>query len=207
MTDRRQFAPATERNRTPILETLKAWLPESGTVLEVASGSGEHAVFLAPNVKPLKWQPSNFDPEQVNSVTDWIAHSPSENLLPPVRLDVTAAVWPVEAADYMDHPITAIFNANMIHISPWRTAEGLMAGAGRILSEGGRLYLYGPFKIDGEHTAASNIKFEAWLKSLDPEFGVRDIEAVRTEAAKHNLLHKATKPMPANNFMHMFEKA
>ncbi|MBO0332969.1 DUF938 domain-containing protein [Sneathiella sp. CAU 1612] len=204
--DRRQFAPATERNREPIFDALKGWLPSLGTVLEIASGSGEHAVFFAPKVKPLKWQPSNFDREQIDSVTDWRAYKPSDNLLPPVKLDVTGKKWPVESETYENLPITAIFNANMIHISPWQTCEGLMAGAGRILPTGGRLFLYGPFKFNGRHTAASNEKFESWLKSLDPGYGVRDVEAVLKEASKNDLRHLLARPMPANNFLHLFEK-
>ncbi|MCC3304184.1 DUF938 domain-containing protein [Sneathiella sp. HT1-7] len=206
MMDRRQFAPATERNREPILDTLKDWLPGDGTVLEIASGSGEHAVFFAPAVKPLKWQTSNFDREQLDSVTDWLAHKPSDNLLPPVMLDVTQTEWSIEAADYSLKPITAIFNANMIHISPWQTCEGLMAGASRILPAGGRLFLYGPFKFNGQHTAPSNKKFEEWLKSLDPEYGIRNIEDVREEAVKNGIRHIIARPMPANNFFHLFEK-
>ena len=131
MTDRRQFAPATERNREPILAVLKGWLPEDGTILEIAIGSGEHAVYFAPEIKPLNWQTSNYDQDQIDSVTDWLAHSPSDNLLPPIHLDVTENLWPVEAPGYQDGPITGIFNANMIHISTWQTCEGLMAGAGR----------------------------------------------------------------------------
>lgn len=204
--DRRQFAPATERNREPILETLKGWLPAAGTILEIASGSGEHAVFFAPKVKPLKWQPSNLDREQIDSVTDWLAYKPSDNLLPPVKLDVTDTEWPVESVEYKNAPISAIFNANMIHISPWRTCEGLMAGAGRVLPSGGRLFLYGPFKFNGEHTSASNEKFEGWLKSLNPGYGVRDIEAVLAEATSNGLQHIVARPMPANNYFHLFEK-
>lgn len=207
MTDRRQFAPATERNRNPILNVLKDWLPEAGTVLEIASGTGEHAVFFAPRITPVKWQPSNREIDQMESVTDWIAHSPSENLLPPVTLDVTEPLWPVEEAHYNGAPITAIFNANMIHISPWRTCEGLMAGAGRILPKGGRLFLYGPFKYDGEHTSRSNEEFDGWLKARDGEFGVRDIRDVMDEASKNGIRHLIARPMPANNFLHLFEKA
>lgn len=207
MTDRRQFAPATERNREPILNSLKGWLPTEGTVLEIASGSGEHAVFFAPEVKPLQWQPSNLDQAQLDSVTDWLTHKPSDNLLSPVRLDVTESKWPVELDEYENISISAIFNANMIHISPWETCEGLMAGAGRILPSGGRLFLYGPFKFKGRHTAASNEKFEEWLKSLDPGFGVRDVEAVIEEASKNGLRHLLARPMPANNYFHLFEKS
>ena len=181
MTDRRQFAPATERNRGPILSILKDHLPDTGTVLEIASGSGEHAVFFAPALRPLNWQPSNYDPEQLDSVEDWLVHQPSDNLLPAISLDVTKSVWPVETSDYGGGPITAIFNANMIHISPWQACEG-------------------------QHTAPSNEKFETWLKSLDPDFAVRDIEVVCDEARKNGLEHMADHSMPANNYIHIFKK-
>ncbi|MAL79463.1 MAG: SAM-dependent methyltransferase [Sneathiella sp.] len=207
MTDRRQFAPAAERNREPILRVLKDWLPQQGTVLEVASGSGEHAIYFAPRLTPLLWQSSNYEQEQMDSVSDWIAHAPADNLLPPLWLDVTEAQWPVEEEAYEDKPVTAIFNANMIHISPWATTAGLMAGAGRILPAGGRLILYGPFKINGEHTANSNREFDGWLKARDAGYGVRDIRDVITEARKNGLQHLVARPMPANNFMHLFEKA
>ena len=206
MTDRRQFAPATERNRGPILSILKDHLPDTGTVLEIASGSGEHAVFFAPALRPLNWQPSNYDPEQLDSVEDWLVHQPSDNLLPPVSLDVTKPVWPVETSDYGGGRITAIFNANMIHISPWQACEGLMAGAKRVLPVGGQLFLYGPFKENGQYTAPSNAKFETWLKSLDPDFAVRDIEVVCDEARKNGLEHMADHSMPANNYIHIFKK-
>ncbi|WP_334130328.1 DUF938 domain-containing protein [Sneathiella sp.] len=207
MTDRRQFAPATERNREPILKALQAWLPKQGTVLEIASGSGEHAIYLAPRLKPLLWQPSNVDPIQIESVTDWIAHSPADNLLSPLHLDATASHWPVEASSYENRPVAAIFNANMIHISPWEVTLGLMAGAGRILPPGGRLILYGPFMFNGAHTAASNEEFDRWLKSQNPAYGVRDIRDVMREAAGRGLHHLLARPMPANNFIHLFEKA
>lgn len=207
MTDRRQFAPATERNRVPILAVLESWLPPGGTVLEIASGSGEHAVYFAPHLRPRFWQPSDIDPDHLASISDWIAHCPSDNLLPPLRLDVTAAEWPVENASYKGGPISALFNANMIHISPWATTVGLMAGAGRILPRGGRLILYGPFMFGGTHTAESNAEFDRRLKALDPSYGVRDIHAVAEEAARHGLQHLIARRMPANNFIHLFEKA
>ncbi|MCF8467600.1 MAG: DUF938 domain-containing protein [Sneathiella sp.] len=206
MTDRRQYAPATARNREPILAALRSHLPTSGTVLEIASGTGEHAVFFAPNIAPLKWQPSNVDNDQLKSVTDWIRHCPAENLLPPLQLDAADESWPVEAADYAGGPINAIFNANMIHISPWYVCKGLLSGAGRILPPGGKLFLYGPFKLEGNHTAPSNSEFEFRLKSMDLAFAIRDLEDVATEGAKQGLQHRSALSMPANNFLQIFEK-
>jgi len=204
--DRRQFSPSSERNREPILAALLKRLPIPGTILEIASGSGEHAVHFAPNLTDHKWQASNYDQEQLDSVTDWIAHSPSLNLLMPMKLNATAEIWPVELPEYAALPITGIFNANMVHISPWPVCQGLLAGAGRVLQARGRLILYGPFKIDGSHTAETNADFDVWLKSKNPEFAIRDLEELVDEAAKHRLVHLEAVPMPANNFLQVFEK-
>lgn len=204
--DRRQYSPSSERNKDPILDVLKSRLPAPGTILEIASGSGEHAVHFAPQLPKYTWQPSNYEQDQLDSVMDWVLHVPSDNLCSPVLLDATAAIWPVEKPDYKAPKITGIFNANMIHISPWAVCEGLMAGTGRILEPGGRLYLYGPYKIDGQHTAPSNVKFEHWLKSKSPEFEVRDQQQVIDEARKNGLKHIEAVAMPANNFLQIFEK-
>ncbi|USG60978.1 class I SAM-dependent methyltransferase [Sneathiella marina] len=203
--DRRQYSASAARNRDPILGILKDHLPESGTVLEVASGSGEHAVHFAPHFPNLNWQATNYDTTQLNSVIDWIAHSPSGNLLPPLKLDATATIWPIEADGYTAMPITAIFNVNMIHISPWCVCEGLMAGAGRILQKGGRLFIYGPFKIDGKHTAPTNEQFDEWLRADNADYGIRDQRNVIAEAEKNGLVHMQAISMPANNFLQIFE--
>ncbi|GLQ05367.1 DUF938 domain-containing protein [Sneathiella chinensis] len=204
--DNRIFAPATARNREPILETLKPRLPETGTLLEIASGSGEHAFFMAPQLPHLYWQPSNLDAAQNDSVLAWRDLAGADNLLAPLVLDAAAPVWPVEAASYEHAPIRVIFNANMIHISPWAVCQGLMAGAGRLLDRGGMLFLYGPYKVGGTHTADSNIQFEHWLQAQDPRFGVRDIDAVAAEADRHRLELTESCPMPSNNFLQVFVK-
>lgn len=194
----KRHAPAASRNRDPILAVLRQWLPEAGLVLEIASGTGEHAAYFAPRFPGLVWQPSDVAPENLASVAAWVAESGADNLRPPLRLDVTAP-WPVARVD-------AVFNANMIHISPWATAEGLMRGAGRHLAAGGVLLLYGPFRIGGAHVADSNAAFDQSLRAQDPRWGVRDLEDVVALAAANGLDHAATVEMPANNRTIVFRK-
>ncbi|MEH6527641.1 MAG: DUF938 domain-containing protein [Sneathiella sp.] len=203
--DRRQYSASAMRNRDPILDVLKTHLPTSGTVLEIASGSGEHAVHFAPQFPNLNWQATNYEDTQLDSVIDWIAHLPSGNLLPPLKLDATASVWPIESAGYPARPVTAVFNVNTIHISPWRVCEGLMAGTGRTLEKGGRLFIYGPFKVEGQHTAATNKDFDVWLRAENADYGIRDQGAVVAEAKKNGLTHLIAIPMPANNFIQIFD--
>ncbi len=211
----RQHAPATERNREPILEVLLRVLPPWGTILEVSSGTGEHAAFFAPRLSPRKWLPSDPNPQARASIASWRTHSPSDNLYPPLDLDVRAPVWPVEAAtlpewlnrsDFDASPLVAIANINMIHIAPWSACLGLMAGAGRLLPPGGILYLYGPFKQGGEHTSPSNLAFDEALRSQDPDWGVRDLEDVVAAASTQYLTMLETYKMPANNLSVVFQK-
>lgn len=206
MADKRQFSEACERNKQAIYEKIRPFMLKQETLLEVASGTGQHAVFMAALFPDLKWQPSNLDRRQVESVEEWMKASPSPNILPPVQLDACQNCWPVEQDDYAGGEITAIFNANMIHISPWEVCLGLMAGAGRILPPKGQLILYGPYKVNGRHTASSNQKFENWLKSKNPDFGVRDIGEVVVVAEQNGLDHRESYEMPANNFLQLFEK-
>ncbi len=203
--DRRIFAPATARNREAIRDCLTARLPDTGTLLEIASGSGEHGHFLTPIVN-LNWQPTNLLEEQIQSVEAWRAHEERPNFLPCLKLDAMADVWPVEEKGYAYHPITTVFNANMIHIAPWGVCEGLMRGAGRILKDGGQLFLYGPFRMNGEHTAPSNAEFERWLTDQNPDFGIRDIADVEKEGKRNGLKLIESCPMPANNFIQVFQK-
>lgn len=191
MTDRRRFAPASERNREPIREVLAQELPDAGDVLEIASGTGMHAVWFARAFPGVRWQPTDLNEAALESIEAWRTHEGLENLLTPLRLDVTAP-WPVERAD-------AIFNANMIHISPFACTEALLEGAGRVLSPGGPLCLYGPFKVDGAHTAESNARFDESLRSRDPSWGVRDLETIVALAEKNGLALSARHAMPANN--------
>ncbi|MEH2364503.1 DUF938 domain-containing protein [Nostoc sp.] len=208
--DARQYAPATQRNSEPIIEVLLQVLPKSGTILEIASGTGEHAVFFAPKLSPRSWLPTDVNPQLRASITAWAEHFGYSNLYPPLELDVRQAVWAVEnrVFDWLNRePIVAIVNINMIHISPWSACLGLMAGAGRILPAGGILYLYGPFKQGGEHTAASNAAFDESLRAQNPEWGVRNLDDVVAVASAQNLTFKQTYQMPANNLSVVFERS
>jgi hypothetical protein len=203
----RQYAPATERNREPILEILLQVLPSSGTILEIASGTGEHAVFFASRLSPRWWLPTDANLELRASIIAWTEHNLCNNVYAPLELDVREPVWPVEKGWLDREPIVAIVNINMIHISPWSACLGLMAGAGRILKAGGILYLYGPFKQGGEHTAESNAAFDEYLRSQNQEWGVRDLDDVVAAAKAENLILKQTYQMPANNLSVVFQRS
>jgi hypothetical protein len=214
-TDDRQYAPATQRNREVILEVLRTVLPPIGTVLEISSGTGEHAVFFAPQLQPRQWLPSDPNPVARASIAAWQNHSPAENLHPAIALDVCDPVWTVEQPtiatlvpklDLQQHPIAAIVNINMIHIAPWSACLGLMAGAGRLLPTDGILYLYGPFKRNGQHTSASNEAFDHSLRIQNPEWGVRDLEQVVAIAQEQELSLSQILTMPANNLSVIFQK-
>lgn len=198
--DARQYAPATERNREPILAVLREVLPPKGTILEVSSGSGEHAVFFAPRLAPRKWLPSDPNPIARASIAAWRQYCPAENLYPPIALDVCDSSWAVE------EEISAIANINMIHIAPWAACLGLMAGARRILPLGGILYLYGPFKQGGKHTAPSNAAFDESLRVQNPQWGIRDLEEVVAVAQSESFSLVKTVAMPANNLSVIFQK-
>jgi SAM-dependent methyltransferase len=200
VTDLRRRAPAVSRNRQPILDVLARVLPARGTVLEIASGTGEHVVFFAAALPSLVWQPSERDDEAFGSVVAWTEAEALANVRAPIRLDVTAHPWPVETVD-------AIVNANMIHIAPWEACVGLMRGAGRHLAPGAVLVLYGPYRIGGQHTAASNAAFDADLRRRDPTWGVRDLEAVVETARVHGLALQERVAMPANNQTLVFTRA
>ncbi len=193
------LSPAVARNRDPILTVLRRVLPDRGTVLEIASGTGEHAAYFAGQLPHLNWQPSDVDPEALASIEAHRAAANVPNLRAPTILDVTAPVWPVTQAD-------AVVSMNMIHISPWAAAPGLMAGAERLLASGAPLYLYGPFKENGEHTAPSNAAFDASLRARDPQWGVRDLGDVRKLAAGHGFDFVERVVMPANNLSLVFRR-
>lgn len=205
--DTRQYAPATERNRQPILEVLQRVLPATGTILEVASGTGQHATYFAPSLAPRHWQPSDPNPQACDSIAAWQSHFPCETLHPPLILDAAATQWPVETSNdpiFKQHPISAIVNINMIHISPWAACLGLMAGANRILPSNGVLYLYGPYKRDRQHTAPSNAAFDQSLQRSNPQWGVRDLETVVAAAEAEGFQLKEVVQMPANNLSVIF---
>jgi SAM-dependent methyltransferase len=192
-------APAAARNRQPILDVLRPRLSPSGLVLEVASGSGEHALFFAEAMPGLVFQPTDPDAEARASIDAWVADSGLANLRPAVALDAAAPAWPIAAAD-------AVLCCNMIHISPWTSAIGLVAGAARILPPGGLLYLYGPYRRNGRHTAPSNAAFDEDLRRRDPAWGVRDLEAVAALAADSGFGPPEVVEMPANNLSVLFRR-
>jgi len=195
----RRSAPHVARNRGPILDALRQLLAKTGLVLEIASGTGEHAVFLARQLPALDWQPSDPDPVMRASIAAWAADARLSNLRPPLDLDATRPDWPIAAAD-------AILCCNMIHIAPWAAAVGLIAEAARILPMGGPLILYGPFARGGRHTAPSNELFDAWLKARNAEWGVRDLDTVAETAAGHGLVLAEIADMPANNMVVAFRR-
>jgi len=209
--DTRQYAPATERNREPILKILLEVLPPTGTILEISSGTGEHGSYFAPRLHPRRWIPSDPNPVARDSIAAWRQEVLADNLYPPIALDASDPRWLVEMPealkefDLENYPIGAIANINMIHIAPWSACLGLMAGAGRILPSGGVLYLYGPFKQNGQHTAPSNVAFDESLQARNPEWGVRDLEAVIAAAQAENLSLSKIYEMPANNLSVVFQ--
>lgn len=197
-TGARRSAPAALRNREPIAEVLEGWLPGSGLVLEIASGTGEHATYFAEQFAHLDWQPSDAHPDALASIRAWRAETGLANLLEPVEIDATSSNWPVERAD-------AVLNFNMAHISPWAASLGLIAGAAKILGQGRRLILYGPWLKDGIETAPSNRAFDADLKRHDPEWGLRRVEDFAAAASPH-FEFAEIRSMPANNLMLLFAR-
>jgi SAM-dependent methyltransferase len=192
-------APHVARNTGPIIEVLRGILPDEGLVLEVASGSGEHALHFARAFPNLLWQPTDADPVALRSVDAWRAGEGAPNLLAPVHLDAAADCWPVEKAD-------AILCINMVHISPWAATEGLMRGAGRLLAKGGPLYFYGAYLRDGVETAPSNIAFDQSLRARNPQWGIRKLEDVAAVAEREGLVLEKVVEMPANNLSAVFRK-
>lgn len=195
----RRESPAATRNREPILEVLRARLGSPATVLEVGSGTGQHAAFFAASLPHVVWRPSDRDEELFPSIEAWAVREGVASPHEPVRLDVTGDAWPAG-------PFDAVFSANLIHIAPWDACRGLVRGAGLHLRLEGLLFLYGPFRIGGRHTAPSNEAFDESLRARDPRFGVRDLEAVEAEAAPHGLVLEERVEMPANNQIAIFRK-
>jgi hypothetical protein len=199
MTDPRLFAPAAARNRGPILDVLREILPKEGVVLEIASGTGEHVAHFAAQLPGLTFQPSDPGAEARASIAAWITETGAKNILPPMALNAAAEPWPIAKAD-------AILCINMIHIAPWAATEGLFASAKNLLPEGAPLYLYGPYKCGGAHTAPSNIAFDESLRAQNPEWGVRDIETVAACAKNSGFSGPEIVAMPANNLSVVFRR-
>jgi SAM-dependent methyltransferase len=195
----KRYAPATERNREPIAAVLRDVLPAGGIVLEVASGTGEHAAYFAGLFPHLLWQPSDPDPEALASICAWRAEAGLDNLLEPLLLDAAADQWPAARAD-------ALLCVNMVHISPWAATLGLLRGAGRLLPAGAPLILYGPYRRADVPTAPSNEAFDRSLRARNPEWGVRRLEDVAAAAEGAGLALEQVAEMPANNVTALFRR-
>lgn len=200
-----RYAPATSRNREAILTVLHDALPKTGCVLEIASGTGEHAVYFAPRLAPRLWLPSDIDPEHLASISAWSMAEPCSQLLEAILLDASKPTWP------MENPLTAkdinaVVNINMIHIAPWEACLGLFNGAARLLTSGGVIYLYGPFKQGGNHTAHSNAEFDRQLQARNAQWGVRNLDDVIAVAKRAGFECCHVVEMPANNLSVVFSR-
>jgi Protein of unknown function (DUF938) len=207
--DGRLDAPAFHRNHAPIWSALQKFLSgKSGDVVEAGSGTGQHVVDFARHTPDIVWWPSDLNAQHLRSIAAWRAHADLPNIRAPLRIDLSDPLWCAEMHDGSGPAnLLAVFCANVIHIAPWRVAEGLFAGSARYLRGDGRLYLYGPFKRGGKHTAVSNAVFDTSLRERDPEWGVRDIEALEQLAAGNGLALIETAEMPANNLFLAFERS
>ena len=199
MTDPRQFAPATQRNRDVILDVLRRTLPATGLVLEIAGGSGEHAVHFAANLPDLAFQPTDPNPEALASIAAWIEATGARNVRPPIQLDVCQPFWPIANA-------AAIVCINMIHISPWEATQGLMSGAAAILPAGAPLYLYGPYLRGGVETAPSNLAFDRSPLERNPAWGIKRLEDLAAAARSAGFTGPDVTEMPANNLSVVFRR-
>ncbi|WP_308517265.1 DUF938 domain-containing protein [Sphingomonas flavescens] len=210
MTDERRFyeapvdggfrsAPAALRNREVIADVLAEWLPQTGVVLELASGTGEHAVHFAERFPQLDWQPSDIHPEALASISARRAYAGLPNIREPIALDASSPMWPIDHAD-------AVLSINMVHISPWAAALGLLQGAQRVLASGAPLVLYGPWLQRDIEPAPSNVAFDTDLKRRDPAWGLRTVEDFAAAATARELQLAETREMPANNLMLLFRR-
>jgi hypothetical protein len=197
-----QHSPAADRNKQPILDVLRQVLPARGTALEIASGTGQHVAWFAAALPDWTWQPTDFDAASLPSIEAHVAQAGLANVRPPLQLDVTSQQWPVAGQNF-----DAIYCANMLHISPWATCAGLMAGAARHLAPQGVLVTYGPYLEDGVPTAAGNLQFDASLRARDPAWGIRHLEDVKREAQRAGLALRERHAMPANNLLLVFTRA
>jgi hypothetical protein len=207
--DGRLDAPAFHRNHQAIWAVLARFLAgKSGDVVEAGSGTGQHVVEFARGAPEITWWPSDLNAQHLKSIEAWRVYAALPNIRPPLRIDLSASSWCPEMHDGSGPgELLAVFCANVIHIAPWRVAEGLFAGAGRHLRSGGQLFLYGPFKRDGQHTAVSNATFDKSLRDNNPEWGVRDVEALEELARVVGLVLAEIVEMPANNLILVFERS
>jgi hypothetical protein len=193
------FISAAERNKGPILDVLTRVLPKRGTVLEIASGTGQHVIHFAKALPELTWQPSDADADLRNSIAVRVREERLANVKPAINLDVTVLPWPLQSAD-------AALCINMIHVAPWSATLALFEGASALLATGSVLFMYGPYRRFGAHTSEGNAKFDSDLRATNPEWGVRDMEAVIEVAARAGFVQKEVVDMPANNFSLVFER-
>ena len=197
--DARLSSPAALRNRDPIADLLRDVLPQKGTVLELASGSGEHVIHFANLFPGLVWQPSDPSPEARASIEDWVKTHSVINVLPPLEIDASQESWQIDRAD-------AMIAINMVHISPWPATQGLMKGAGTLLPSGAPLILYGPYRREGQPLVQSNIEFHASLRARNPAWGIRLLEDVTDLAEQNGLTLTSVTEMPANNLCVVFTR-
>lgn len=193
------ISPVVARNKDAILTIVRDVLPSTGTVLEVASGTGEHIVYFAANLHNIRWQPTDAEPRALASIKAHVRAAGLANVLEPLKLDVHDQRWPVEHSD-------VIIAINMLHIAPWSATEALIERAADILAEGGLLYMYGSFSVGGVHVSESNAAFDAKLRSHNTEWGVRDVDHISKLAQARGLHLKSEIPMPANNLSLVYEK-
>jgi SAM-dependent methyltransferase len=193
------YAESCEQNRAPIQAVLEDLFADRRRVLEIASGTGQHAVYFAQAMPHLTWQTSEL-PENHAGIQAWLDEAGLPNVLPPLAINVTSPAWP------LSQPFDAVFNANTVHIVSWPAVEAMFAGIGQALAPGGILYLYGPFNYGGNFTSESNARFDVWLKNRDPRSGVRDFEAIDRLAAAQGLTLLRDVAMPANNRSLVWQK-
>lgn len=206
MTEILRTDASADRNRDDILAVLREVVPAEGSILEIASGAGQHAARFAEVFAPRVWQPSEHDPGRIDVMRARFSDLDLPNLRDPIALDVEADIWPVEAG-WSDPPIGLIYNVNMIHIAPWSACLGLLAGAARILPDGGMLFIYGPFSRDGAHTSDGNAEFDRSLRAQNPEWGLRDLSALCDAAGVSGLSLDRVVEMPVNNLSVVFRAA
>ena len=199
------YAPATDRNRVPILEIFKQYLPSQGLVLEVSSGTGQHAAYFAPRLTPLRWLPSEINEGNLMSISAWRLEANCEALLAPIKLNVLTPQWSIESSPLRDS-LTSVVNINMLHIAPWECCDALFAGADRILPRVAPLILYGPFKRSGMLTSPSNEAFDKQLRSENPAWGLRNLGSVIEIADHNNFECGSIIEMPANNLSVVFRR-
>lgn len=198
----KQFSTACERNREPILDVLSKVFADRKHVLEIGSGTGQHAVFFGAGLPHLMWQTSDL-PQNHPSILAWLQEADLKNVLPPIALDMSNAEW---ATDLLDKDMDAVFTANICHIMAWREVENMFAGVARVVQSGGKLCVYGPFNYKGQFTSSGNAQFDASLRAQAAHMGIRDIEAMQDLASAHGLIMQADHAMPANNRLLVWQR-